>query len=237
MRSAAAGRIVVLQHENLDDTDSGLRHLARQGFTLQLVRPDLGEKLPEPDDDISGVIIGGGPQFVTALDRFPYLRSEMAFAEKLMRRRIPLLGICLGGQLIAHQLGARVGNHPDGCVALGYYRLDVTGEGRGLIPDGMMSLSGNAQGFDRPSDARLLAKGDLFPNQAFAYEEKTVALQFHPEVTSKILDRWKATIGGNAGKPGTQTVAELDAGFARYNETLAAWYRHFLDRFFVSDMH
>ena len=75
----------------------------------------------------------GGPQYVSQLDRFPYLRDEMAYIDTVMKADVPLLGICLGGQLIAATLGASVNFHPEGNVALGYYPLRVTDAGRGLV--------------------------------------------------------------------------------------------------------
>ena len=230
-------RIVLLEHHDPVDTDNGARHLAQRGFTIQTVRPDLGEPLPMLDERVAGVIIGGGPQFVTDTRQFPYLRNELAFVDTVMGSGVPLLGICLGAQLIAHHLGARVGYHPDGLVALGYYPLRVTKAGTDLMPDGMMAPCGNAQGFECPVGAELLARGDVFEHQAFQYERRTMALQFHPEITARILADWKRVLGKNAGKPGAQSLAELDAGFSRHNGKLADWYRRFLDRFFGCDMH
>ncbi|MEM9104984.1 MAG: hypothetical protein AAGC96_04950 [Pseudomonadota bacterium] len=237
MASVEGQRIIFFEHQQPADTDSGIRHLAEQGYGIETLRTDLGEPLPELGDDVAGVIISGGPQFVTDLERFPYLRDEMAFADQVMAKGIPLLGICLGAQLIARHLGARVAYHPQGHVALGYYPLRVTKSGLDLMPDGMMTLSGNAQGFDCPESAELLARGDVFAQQAFRYGQKTVALQFHPEVTDRILADWKVTLGDNAEKPGAQSLEELDAGFLQHNSKLADWYRQFLDRFFGSVVH
>ncbi|MEM6460411.1 MAG: hypothetical protein AAF724_00685 [Pseudomonadota bacterium] len=228
--------VLIIEHDKPTDTNTGLRHLADCGFVVRHVRPYLDEALPALDERIAGVIIEGGPQFVSDLARFPYLRDEMGFVERVLKRDIPLVGICLGAQLIARQLGARVGYHPQGCVALGYYQLNVTEAGQAFIPPGMMALCGNAQGFDCPSDATLLAAGELFPNQAFRYGDKTIGLQFHPEVTRRILDHWEKVLGNNASRPGAQSLEQLNAGFSQYNETLTAWYRAFLDRFFDTDM-
>lgn len=156
----------------------------------------------------------------------------MAFIGAAMKAEIPLLGICLGGQLIASELGANVDFHPAGKIALGYYPLDVTDAGQAWFPDDLRVLAGNAQGFSCPTDATLLATGNVFPNQAFLYGERTLALQFHPEVTRIILDQWQEELAGNIGKPGTQSLAEQDLGFERHNSRLTDWYRLLLDRFF-----
>ncbi len=227
--------IIVIEHEDPIDTDNGVRHLMQRGLSISVCHPHRGEALPELQADLKGVIVTGGPQFVTDLESFPYLRDEMAFIGKTMAADIPLLGICLGAQLVAAQLGANVGYHPEGNVALGYYPLHLTEAGREWIDDDLRVLAANAQGFDCPRGAIPLAGGDVFPNQAFRYGKNTMALQFHPEVTRPILDLWKQVLGGNAGKPGTQSLEQLDAGFEAYNDRLTDWYRLFLDRFFPTD--
>ena len=224
--------IVVIDHETPVDTDDGVRHLTERGFAIRHYRPDQGEPLPAVDDRIAGIIVTGGPQYVSDLDRFPYLRDEMAFIGDAMAAGTPLLGICLGAQLVAAELGAKVDFDPDGHVAFGYYPLHVTDAGRTWLPNDLMVLAANAQGFSLPAGATLLAAGEPFPNQAFSYGETTIALQFHPEVTCLILNHWQRVLAGNIGKPGTQSLAEQDSGFARYNKRLTEWYCLFLDRFF-----
>lgn len=224
--------IIVIGHETPVDRDNGVRHLEERGFAIRPYRPDQGEQLPSIDGRTAGVIVLGGPQYVSDLDRFPYLRYEMAYIDSVMKAEVPLLGICLGGQLIAAELGAKVDFHPEGNVALGYYPLHVTDPGRAWFPEDLTVLAGNAQGFSCPTGATMLATGDVFPNQAFHYGANTIALQFHPEVTRTILDQWQDELAGNIGKPGTQSLAEQNEGFVRYNGRLTEWYRLLLDRIF-----
>ena len=224
--------IIVIEHENAVDKDNGIRHLEQRGFQIRFVRPDLGEQLPPMDDNLAGVLVCGGPQYVSRLDWFPYLRDEMNYMQSIMDKRVPLLGICLGAQLIAAQLGADVAFHPDGKVAFGYYPLSVTKAGQDWFPDDLKVLAGNAQGFSLPSNADLLAGGDVFAHQAFSVGQTTMALQFHPEVTRPILDHWQVEMAGNIGKPGSQSIQEQDRGFETFNRRLTEWYQRFLDRFF-----
>ena len=231
---ALNGPIIVIEHWAAVEPDFGRRHLAARGHDLRVVEPWRGEALPELTGEEAGVMLMGGPQLVTHLGEAPYLRDEFVLAEKAMALGLPMLGICLGSQMIAHVLGARVGFHPDGHSTFGFYDLYPTDEGRAHFPPGLKVLAGNTQGWDMPSGATPLAHGQVFPNQAFQSGETTVALQFHPEVTRPILDQWQAEFPAMIGKPGTQTIAEQDAGFAAHDAALKAWYADFLDGWFAA---
>ena len=224
--------IFVIEHRDMPVPDRGERHLVEQGFRVRLVAPFRGEALPELGDDTAGVMIMGGPQYVTDLDDFPYLRDEMDYVGRVMERDIPLLGICLGGQLIAAHLGAKVYGHPEGHAAFGYYPLRPTEEGNGLFPEGLHVPAGNVQGFEVPGSATLLARGELFPNQAFKVGERTYGTQFHPELTRLILDLWQEVLADNYGRPGTQSKEHQDSGFAAHDGPLHDWYISFLDSLF-----
>jgi len=224
--------IFVVEHRDMPERDHGQRRLAEKGFNVRLVAPFRGQDLPELDDNTVGVLIMGGPQYVTHLDDFPYLREEMDFAGRVMDRGLPLLGICLGGQIIAARLGAKVDDHPQGHAAFGYYPLCPTEAGKDVIPEALQVPASNTQGFEVPVGATLLAEGDVFPNQAFRVDERTYALQFHPELTRPILDLWQDVQATNYGRPGTQSREMQDAGFTAHNGALHDWYSGFLDRFF-----
>jgi len=105
--------IHVIEHREFPEPDRGQLFLADKGFNICLTAPYRGEALPDLNDNTAGVIIMGGPQYLTHLEEFPYLSDEMEFAGKVMAKAIPLLGICLGSQIIARHLGARVAFHPE----------------------------------------------------------------------------------------------------------------------------
>ena len=224
--------IHVIEHREFPEPDRGQRHLAKKRFNVNLVAPFRGDPMPELDENTAGVIIMGGPQYLTNLEEFPYLSDEMDFAGQTMAKGIPLLGICLGAQIIAHHFGARVGFHPDEHTAFGYYELVPTTEGRGFLPDGLYAPAGNSQGFDLPVGATLLAQGALFPNQAYRVGSTTYGLQFHPEVTRPILDLWHELLTDNFKKTGAQNLELQNEGFKRHDDALHDWYAGFLDRFF-----
>jgi GMP synthase (glutamine-hydrolysing) len=229
---ALNGTIYVIEHWEPVEPDFGRQHLVARGHDVRVVDPWRGEPLPELSGDEAGVLLMGGPQYVTHLDEAPYLRDELRFAERAMEKDVPLVGICLGSQMIAHLHGARVDFHPEDHATFGFYRLQPTEAGRAHFPEAMKVLAGNSQGWEMPGGVTPLAHGEVFPNQAFQAGEKTVALQFHPEVTRAILDQWQEDHGETIGKPGTQSIEEQNAGFAAHDAALKDWYAAFLDRWF-----
>jgi len=227
--------LIVIEHWELAEPDFGRQHLVARGHDVRVVEPWRGEPLPELTGEEAGVMLMGGPQYVTALDAAPYLREELRFAEQAMEKGVPLAGICLGSQMIAHMLGARVDFHPEDHSTFGFYDLHPTEAGRAFFGDGMKVLAGNSQGWEMPAGVTPLAHGEVFPNQAFRAGETTIALQFHPEVTRPILDQWQDEFASLLEKPGTQTFQEQDAGFAAHDAALKAWYADFLDGWFGPD--
>ena len=224
----------VIEHWALAEPDAGRRHLIARGHDVRVTEPWRGEPLPELTGEEAGVMVMGGPQMVTDLTDHPYLAEECRLIERAMEKHIPLVGVCLGSQLVAHVLGADVGPHPDGLQCFGFYATVATGEAGGLLPERLVTLNGNTQHWSLPDGARLVAQGEseAAPRQAFAYGETTIGLQFHPEVTRAILDQWQRNHGHVIGRPGTQSKAEQEEGFGRYDPALKAWYGGFLDTWF-----
>lgn len=225
-------QIIVLRHRDGLAGDRGIEHLEARGFAVTPVRPYLGEPLPELDQRTAGVLVEGGPQMLTDIARHPFLHDEMEFTGRAMARGLPVLCICLGAQILARHMGAAVGAHPDGDVAFGYYPLEPTPAGKDLFPAGLHVPAGNAQGFELPAGATLLARGEIFPNQAFRLDGNVYAFQFHPELTRPILTYWQDLYAANHGKRGAQSRAEQDAALERHEAMLHAWFTGFLDRLF-----
>jgi len=226
--------LYVIEHWALAEPDAGRRHLIACGHDVRVIEPWRGEALPDLTGEEAGVMVMGGPQMVTDLADHPYLSDECRLIEQAMDNGVPLVGVCLGSQLVAHVLGADVGPLTDGSQCFGYYPTRSTGDGSGLLPERLVTLNGNAEHWSLPEGARLLAMGEseTAPRQAFSYGETTIGLQFHPEVTRAILDQWQRDHGHLIGLPGTQSRAEQDEGFGRHDPALKAWYGRFLDIWF-----
>jgi len=159
---------------------------------------DLEQGQPFPDiHSYSHVVIMGGPMAVYEMDRTPYLKDEAQFIEKAVKAGKHVLGVCLGAQMLAHVLGARV--YPGEQKEVGWYDVDLTDDGvkdpcmTELAVDGgkiAQVFQWHGDTFDLPAGAVRLASSELYPNQAFRYSDRVYALQFHIEVTPDIVGGW-----------------------------------------------
>ena len=151
---------------------------------------DLSKVDPLSDELL---IILGGPISVNDADMFPFLETERALLKQRVAADLPTLGICLGAQLIASAMGARV--FPGEEKEIGWSGLDLTeaGEQSALRYIGgrhTSVLHWHGETFELPDGAELLASSDLYVNQAFSCGENVLALQFHPEITQHSMEKW-----------------------------------------------
>ncbi len=142
-------------------------------------------------DDL--VVVLGGPISVYDTEDYPFIAHEIAFLQKRLAHKKPTLGICLGSQMIAAALGARV--YPAGLKEIGWSPLKIVGAGQAsalthLSAEKTFMFHWHGDTFDLPDDAVLLASTDACTNQAFIWHDTVLALQFHPEVRAADLENW-----------------------------------------------
>ena len=225
--------IVFIEHEPEPRDDRASTYLADQGFAITWFQPFRGEPLPDINREIAGVVVTGGGAQIDQIEQSPYLFDETQWIEQCLKADIPMLGLCLGSQLLAHVLGAQVAPRDDGLQEFGYYTVQPTDLERPFVPQDFNVLQSHSRGFDVPNGATLLARGELFPNQAFCYGDNTYGLQFHPEVTSTtLLKRWHEADWAPWGQPGTQSKMEQQILAPRYDPLIGNWFSALLDRLF-----
>lgn len=222
----------ILDHYDAEAPDALRLHAERRGLDLDIRRMDRGDPPPVFSERSAGLVLTGGLQMVTDIEALPWMQAEIGLIHAARAADLPVLGICLGGQMLAHALGGVVGPHPEGLCALGCYAARPTPAAAGLIPDGLRPLSGNMQGFSLPPGAELLAEGDLFPVQMFR-AGRSIGIQFHPEATAEILLQWNRELASDPILPGQQTEAERCDAFDRHDARVKAWFEDFLDRHFA----
>ena len=185
--------ILVLQHvphETLGTIEPALTEAELPLEYLELFRggprrPDLSQS--------AGMVVLGGPMNVDQTDAFPFLAAEIDWIGEAIDRGLPVLGVCLGSQLIAKTLGAAV--RPNRIKEIGWYPLQLTPDAQ---EDRLLSgcdrdqtvFQWHGDTFDLPTGAVPLARSDLCENQAFRYGENAYAFQFHIEVTARMIDSW-----------------------------------------------
>lgn len=156
---------------------------------------DLFRNSPFPNDpnDYQLIISMGGPMNADETDRYPFLARERSFLKNAIHLGKSVFGICLGSQIIARALDAKVYSGPK--KEIGWYPVVLTTEGQNdpvLASCGMKSTVFHWHGdtFDIPAGASRLASSDLYPNQAFRFNRNVYAFQFHIEITPEIISLW-----------------------------------------------
>ena len=168
-------------------------YLTEMGTPFTVIHPYRGEALP-PVAAVSAVIVLGGAMSVHDVDRHPFLTALKGFIRRCVQAGTPFLGICLGGQLLADVLGARV-TACSPCGEKGTLTVRLTAAGRidpffDGVAEEFVTFQWHSDSFALPEGAVLLASSAACPNQAFRYGENAWGTQFHPEVNRDIVDCW-----------------------------------------------
>ena len=206
--------IVIVRNENPDPGGTVVEELRALDLPVQIVDAHCGGTLPDPAD-VSGVVIFGGSQHADDYDGHPYLKDERDLAHEATERGVPVLGICLGGQILAMAKGATL--RPSPVREFGFTPVAPTAAGRddavmGVWEPGDRVFHWHEDTFDLPDGATLLMEGEHVTNQAFRYGDSAWGLQFHPEVTEAVIEGWLGVAGdteANWGKTHDRIRAEV----------------------------
>lgn len=155
--------------------------LAANGHTVTCTRFWAGDLLPSTEA-VDGVIVMGGPMGVCDEALYSWMAAEKAFIKKIIAQNKPVLGICLGAQLIAEVLGVKVWKNSQ--REIGFF--SVTGDGK-LFPPEFTAFHWHGDTFGIPPGAKHLASSAATENQAFIFQNNVLALQFHLETTEDSL--------------------------------------------------
>jgi GMP synthase (glutamine-hydrolysing) len=219
--------VLIVLHQETSTPGRVGNALRLLGHPLDVRRPRFGDPLPETLDDHAGAVIFGGP--MSANDPDDYVRREIDWIAVPLREDRPFLGICLGAQMLAVQLGARVAPHPEGRAQIGYYPIRPTAAGRAICADWPDHVyHWHREGFELPAGSELLAEGSDFPVEAFR-EGHSFGFQFHPDVTTAMMHRWTTRGHERLELPGARPCREHFAYRAVHDVAERAWLKHFLD--------
>jgi GMP synthase (glutamine-hydrolysing) len=228
-----AAPVLIIRHEEVEGPGHIARALERAGLAYRVVRVDRREPVPDALHEAPGLVVMGGPMGVYEADRYPHIGDEVRLIRSALEGGRPVLGICLGSQLLAHALGARV--YPGPSKEIGWYDITLSPAAsadplwRGVASP-FPALVWHGDVFDLPPGATPLAASALTPLQAYWAGGNTYGLLFHLEVdAAQVQDMCRvfrgeleaehldaATLVAEAERhlPGTSRVA--DAVFSRW---------------------
>lgn len=182
-------KIYVLQHHPVENLGAIADALEGAALAWQYVRVADGQPVPADMKGAGGLIVMGGPMGVYQAERYPWLRDEMRLIEDAVKSNLPVLGVCLGAQIVAAALGAKVERNPNG-KEIGWHPIRLSDSAnddrlmRGL-PATLTPFHWHGDIFELPDGAVSLASSDKTPCQAFRYGDKAYGFQFHLEVTAE----------------------------------------------------
>lgn len=188
-----------------------------------------GSPPPAPIDAYDAFLVFGGAMHADQDDRHPWLRDENLLLQELLDRRVPVLGVCLGAQLLAKAAHAPVfaAAEPE----IGWHEVELTAAAKddpvvGALPERFLAFQWHYYTYGLPAGAVELARSHAC-TQAFRLGEAVWGVQFHPEVTEEQIAGWLATDGFNEGVPVEAVAAETSARIGEWNrlgrDLCAAW--------------
>lgn len=197
--------IVVLQHEDCEPLGTIEDALRGAGLGFRYVRGYAGEPVPRDLGDAPGLVVMGGPMGVYETERYPFLADEMRLIEQAVARSVPVLGTCLGSQLLATTLGASV--RPGAQREIGWHPVTRTEAGAEdplwrVLPPRFIPLHWHGDVYDTPPGAVRLASSDLTPCQAFRCGPSAYGVLFHAEVTEAMVRDWTSSFADELADAG-----------------------------------
>jgi GMP synthase (glutamine-hydrolysing) len=208
--------VLIVQHASHENPATFLRALEAQNILTQIIYPFRGDPYPNLRE-ISGIVSLGGPMGANDESHHPWIKNECELLKATVGEKIPTVGICLGGQLVAKALGAKVEKNKS--AEVGWFPIELTSAGK---DDPIMSSSGpaptvyhwHADTFHLPKNAVLLSKSQLCDHQAYKIDKHVYGFQFHPEADHLLVHGWLNTpeverdIFGMIQVPGTHLIQD-----------------------------
>jgi len=187
--------ILIIKHVEIEGPGLIEYCLDQENISYQILELKPGIHLPKLDD-FTHIVLLGGPMNAYEEDRYPFLKDEDLFIKEAIQRGKRILGICLGAQLIAKALGAKVFKAP--VKEIGWHDVSLTRIGSidplfSHLPKTFSVFQWHEDTFEIPHHAILIATSSLIPDQAFRYGENAYGLQFHLEVTEEMIREWMET--------------------------------------------
>lgn len=201
--------IVVLRHIHFEGPGSLEKLFVELGFSTRVIAVDEGEKVPRGVEEMSALMLMGGP--MSANDPLPWLEEEFSLVRLAARRGLPVLGHCLGAQIIARALGSAVQKNP--VREIGWFDVQVADNPTARALFGTVSsftaFHWHGETFSIPEGAEPILSSAWCPNQGFV-KNKILALQCHMEVTPEMLPVWSEAYRDEIAHPSPSVQSEAE---------------------------
>lgn len=209
--------VLILKHAEIEGPGLIEDFLVQQDISYQTLDLYLNMPLPKPEN-FTHILILGGPMNVYEEDQYPFLRNEDLFIKEAIQRGKSILGICLGAQLIAKALGAKVFKAPG--KEIGWYDVSLTRVGSqdplfSNLPKKFSVFQWHEDTFEIPEGGQWIAKSSPVSHQAFRYGENVYGLQFHLEVTEEMIRQWMEVYENEDEKTEILTQTERKIGSSK----------------------
>nr|MBT6354904.1 hypothetical protein [Pelagibacteraceae bacterium] len=228
-------KVLYVLHQKTSVTGDIGHKFKERGFEADIIRPPLGDNLPDNLSTYSAIVVFGGPMSVN--DDEDFIREEIKWMKTVIDSDIPYLGICLGAQILAKYLGCDVVKNKNDLAEIGFFEIEPVGDGVKMFKDQNIFYQFHTEGFEIPNKCQLLARGEIFKNQAFKYEN-CYALQFHPEVNFIVHLRWIFLILKKNPKilfvKGSQNLFFQIYIRFKHNKSISLWLDSFLDNYLLA---
>jgi len=203
----------------------------------KLYKLDDGEAVPRSSEPFAGLAFMGGP--MSANDPTPWNRPVLDLMRDAVGRKVPMIGHCLGGQMMSRALGAEVTRNPVKEIGWNPVKVDDTPAARQWFGEdlaGFITFQWHGDTFALPRGAQRILTGAYCANQAYVYDDRHLALQCHVEMTPAMIDSWIASGAGeieaNRTSPAVQPVStitgEMDARLPDLSRNAERLYRHWI---------
>ena len=186
-------KILFIKHIDIEGPGTMGEFLDKKGFEYEIINIFDNIALPDDPRQYGAIIILGGPMNVYEENEYPYLKDEDIFIKSALQKGVPMLGLCLGAQLISKATGAKVRKAAE--KEIGWFKADLTDDGKNdPLFNGLKSsidvFQWHGDTFDIPDKGVHLASSEVCKNQAFMCNNNVYGLQFHLEVTKDMVREW-----------------------------------------------
>ncbi len=219
-------KVLIVQHESFEKEGNMADWLEKNQAEITYLKLYEEQNFPNPAD-FDLIILVGGPMSVNDEAEYPWLVTEKEFVRQVLKLEIPMLGICLGGQLIANALGAEITLNKE--AEIGWFDIENVAKQEDVFqfPDKVEIFHWHGETFALPDGAVPLIKSEACENQGFQYGRYVIGLQCHPEATTEVIQEWLDQTGGqmaqgNYIQTAEQMLDDVDGKIARSQQLAGA---------------